>query len=99
MKHYKSLTIDEALQEFMEILWHSLCKFIPYEEIRFEKTSHPWLNSKCRKAIEAKNEMEGSEKYAEARHQCSQILTSEYQKYVAQLKEKINSLPKGSKQW
>ena len=63
------------------------------------KQSHPWLNEKCREAIEKKNEAEDTPSFEDARSSCAQVLAAEYQKHISDLKTKINALPKGSKKW
>ena len=92
-------TAEDALNYFMEILWALLCTHIPFEEINFVKTSHPWLNERCREAIQRKNASEGTAEFDENRHSCSKILAAEYQVHLGKLKKKISDLSKGSKQW
>ena len=56
----KNGTAEDALDFFMDHLWLLLCTHIPYQEIVFHKKSHPWLNAKCKEAIEKKNAAEDS---------------------------------------
>ena len=91
-------TAEDALDFFMDHLWLLLCTHIPYQEIVFHKKSHPWLNAKCKEAIEKKNAAEDSPEFQALQKECRQVLTEEYQTYLRNLKEKIAKLPKGSKQ-
>ena len=95
----KKDTVEDALNYFMEILWALLCTHIPFEEINFVKTSHPWLNERCREAIQRKNDSEGTAEFDENRHSCSKILAAEYKVHLGKFKKKISELSKGSKQW
>ena len=90
---------DDAATYFMEMLWIVLCTHIPYEQVAIKKKSHPWLNTRCEKAIKRKNDAEGSATFDDTRAECSQILVEEHLKYIAKLKAKISKLKKGSKQW
>ena len=58
-------------------------------------------NKKCEEAIAHKNACEGkgTAGFEAARDQCARILNQSYDAYVQQIREKIASLPKGSKQW
>ena len=91
-------TAEDALHFFMEV-FNCLQKHVPYKTIRQERKSHPWLNEKCEEAVTAKRRCEGTDQFIEAQAKCAQVLTEEYQKYLADLKEKIAGLSKSSKQW
>ena len=95
----KEGTAEDAIGFFMEVLWFHLVKFIPREWVEEKKTTHPWLNERTRKAIARKQEAEGTAQAQVEMERCSRILNEERQKYVQRLKEKLMSLPKGSKQW
>jgi hypothetical protein len=60
---------------------------------------HPWLNERCREAVRLKCEAAGSQHAAAAAEQCPATLLAEFQNYQGQLREKIQQLPQGSKQW
>ena len=92
-------TSEDALNYFLEMLWYSLSKHIPYKPIQIKRQSHPWLNERCHNAIKKKNLLEGSDDFKDAQAECGKTLTEEYQKYVVKLKEKIATLKRGSKQW
>ena len=72
---------------------------IPRKNIKCTRNSHPWLNARCRPALVNKNNAEGSDAFVEMQEQCSTVLREERAKYVEELKAKLASLPKYSKQW
>ena len=80
-------TAEHASNYFMEILWLCLVKYIPRETVTRTRSSHPWLNSRCRAAITRKNNSEGSESFSIASEACAQTLREERSKYVDKLKE------------
>jgi len=51
---------EDALGYFMEVLWNHLEKHIPRRILEAKKSIHPWLNTRCMKAILRKNTSEGS---------------------------------------
>ena len=71
----------------------------PYEDIGIKKESHLWLNERCETAITAKNEAQDIGDFDYKRRACAQAMPEEYQKYLDDLKAKISSLKRGSKQW
>ena len=95
----KEGSAEDALLYFLDILWTLLTKHIPRKQIQCTRSSHPWLNSRCREAVTHKNNSEGSDNFLSASSQCTQVLFEERQKYVEKLKVKLAALPKGSKQW
>lgn len=91
--------MEDALNDFLNILWAFLVKHIPRTQIRITSSSHPWLNSRARAAIIRKNNSEGSDDFAEASEECSRILCEERNAYIEVLKAKLVSPPRSSKQW
>jgi len=92
-------TAEEALDHFMEALWLLLVKHIPRKKIETRKCTHPWLNDRCRKAVERKNAAEGTATFAQERATCTQIFNEERAKYIQETKAKLASLSKCSKAW
>jgi len=92
-------TGEDALIVFMEILWNLLLKHITQKVITCKKSSHPWLNERCRASICKKNAAEGTEAFKDVQAECTKILLEERLKYVEALKIKLASLPRSSKQW
>ena len=92
-------TAEDALNLFLEVLWYNLVTYIPRRRIKIPKRSHPWLNEKSKAAILRKNSAEGTERFETERAKCAQTLAEEKAKYVQELKDKLATLPKSSKQW
>jgi len=92
-------TAEDAVNYFLEVLWLAIVKHIPQEEIMCKKSSHPWLNSRCRAAIIRKNAAENSDSFLISQKNCDEVLREERARYVEVLKLKLAKLPKRSKQW
>ena len=90
-------TAEDALNCFLEVLWFYLVKYIPQIRVETRKGIHPWLNDRCRAAIRAKNKAEGTERYAEARLECINILQAAHGQYVEEIKKKLVQLPRRSR--
>ena len=41
-------TSEDVLNAFMEVLWTLLVKYIPQGFVENKRSTHPWLNSRCR---------------------------------------------------
>jgi len=92
-------TAEDALNNFLEILWQSLLKHIPRKQIVNKKSTHPWLNDRCKNAIKKKNSAEGTVHFEKEQRLCTRILGEERAKYIEATKIKLANLPKGSKEW
>jgi len=90
---------ESALEHFLEVLWLHLVKHIPRTQVTNKKSTHPWLNEKCRAAIRQKNAAEGTERFKEASKQCTNILNEERAAWVRLTKTKLAKLPRSSKRW
>ena len=64
-----------------------------------QKSDLPWLNDKCRQAVAAKHEAEGSANYKEVVNNSSEMLHLARSAYMQRLTIKMEALPKKSKQW
>ena len=92
----------EATQKLTDYLLETAKVFVPKRVLKQRKSTHPWVNERCRKALEAleaTQAVEGSEEHKEAVKTCDRAFQEERQKYEASLKEKLRALPKGSKRW
>ncbi|CAE8584050.1 unnamed protein product [Polarella glacialis] len=72
---------------------------IPVKQLLIQKSTHPWLSSKCLASVAAKCLLEGTPEYEAAQADCSRILFEEYTAYVSRTKELIKALPTSSKRW
>ena len=91
--------VNGAVDTFSKMVLQTSARFIPRVWRRTRKSTHPWLNERCRVAIRRKMDAEGSARYADERAVCSAILSDEYNKYATRLREHLASLPRGSKAW
>ena len=85
----KNGTAEDGLKYFLDVLWACLITHIPREKVVRKRSSHPWLNSKCREAIHQKNQAENTDTFKAASETCSQTLLEERAKYVEKLKAKF----------
>ena len=92
----KEGSAEDALLYFLDILWTLLTKHIPRKQIQCTRSSHPWLNSRCREAVVHKNSSEGSDSFLLASNHCIQILFEGRHKYIEKLKTKLVAFPEGS---
>ena len=92
-------TAQDSVNYFLDVPWTLLIKHIPRKVVRNKRSSHPWLNTRCREAIIQKNRAEGTDTFATAQSACDDVLREERSKYVETLKAKMAALPRCSKQW
>ena len=92
-------SVDDAVKYFTDLLWYLCLKFIPSETIKVSKRSHPWLNERCKVAIEKKHSLQDTGRSQQATEECAVVLAEEYRKYKEQLKSKISKLGKNDKRW
>ena len=92
-------SVDCAANMFIDVVSSLIAKHIPRKTITIEKSTCPWLSSRCRDAIEAKNAAEHSSAFEAARDHCAQVIAEEHVAYKKKLREKLAELPRGCKQW
>ena len=91
-------TAEDSLSYFLEVLWNVLIKHIPRKDIVSRKSTHPWMNERCRNALVQKNNAEGTNRFEAERLRCIQILGEERVSYVQSIKLKLQNLRRHSKQ-
>ncbi len=89
----------EVAEKFTETILRKAKEFISYRPARFHKSSHPWVNGKVMDAIECKCKAYGTPGFPAAAERCRQVLVDEYKAYRQRTREKLSSLPRGSKAW
>ena len=72
---------------------------VPTKTITTSSKTHPWLNDRCRQAIDQKLAAHGTLQEIEMRDRCSQILTEEYDKHLNRVRQKLSRLPRSSRSW
>ena len=90
---------EDALAYFLEILWLHLVKFIPRKSIVTRKSTHPWLNEKCKEAVLRKNRAEGTGNFGTECENCNRILNVERAAWMQRTKDQLAALPRSSKKW
>ena len=91
--------VDHATENLTEHLLHTLRKHVPTVTKSVTKSTHPWIDERCRKLVERKRAAEGTEDHADRLRECSEGLLEAYKKWVKDTKEKLLELPRASKRW
>ena len=90
---------DEAVERFTNFVLTSARKHVPSKTCSVRKSTHPWLNDRCRELVRRKQEAENTPLHRERLLECSQGVLEEYRKYVQRTREKMRKLPRSSKRW
>ena len=90
---------DQAIQNVLDKIVEVMEEHAPEREIKEKKRSHPWMNDRCKTAVEEKLQHQHTEDEEEASKACSCILTEEYKKYLIKIKNELKTLPRNSKKW
>ena len=90
---------DEGAEYLTRVVLQMARECIPEKTISAPKRKHPWLNNEVLELVRGKVEAEGTAKEAEAVRTCSEGVRDAYHKWVAQTREEMLKLPRGSKQW
>ena len=96
---FAGLGADAATTAFTDTLLHWSHEHIPTSTREVLKSSHPWLDANCRRAIADKIAAEGTAAYSKARQHCTSVIVRAHQKYIERTKKRIESLPSSSKKW
>ncbi len=92
---------DAAAEGLTETLLSKTREYVPTRRLKDEKSSHPWINDRCRRAISEKDAAENSDfdSYKRACERCTAVLQEEYGGYIQRLRTRLQELPAMSKQW
>ena len=90
---------DNAAMCITSSIMASARRHIPYALLNVQKTSHPWINGRCRELLRTKHAAIGSESFKEKQQACSAGLLKEYSNYVARTKARLHREPSGSRRW
>ena len=93
------LNADSAAEYVTAILKDTICRHVRHKTVRQRVSTHPWLNDRCREAIDARISAKGTTAELTTRDECSRVLGEEYTKYVDRTKETLAKLSSSSKQW
>ena len=90
---------DAAAENFTATVLSTAKEFIPCEMRTDFKSTHPWLNDRCRELLRRKRAAFGTPGFQTARDNCSAGMREEFFKFVDDTKKKLSELPKSSKRW
>ncbi len=96
---FSGLPTDTVAKAFTETIVKVLDETVPVKEIVTRSSVHPWLNDRCRHAIDARIEAQGTDQEIPARDECSRILLEEHDRYVNKVRRKLAELPSSSRGW
>ena len=82
---------------FEETIRQTLRELVPTKTISNTSSSHPWLNDRCRSAIDKKLDALGTDQEVIARDHCSQVLLEEHDNFLERTRKKLSKLPGSSK--
>ena len=63
------------------------------------KSTHPWLNDRVLRAVDAKRKAEGTSEEKEKAVECSASVLREYNAWCKRVREELNGMQSGSKTW
>ena len=72
---------------------------IPVKRVALSQEAHPWLNDRCRQLVQQKVAAAGTDGASDAAALCSRGLLEEYRKWVENMRARMRSLRRGSKEW
>ncbi len=90
---------DLSVQRFCDHLRAACDRHIPRKTISNKPKSHPWIDDECMEVIQAKCTATGTEEFRRREVECAEVLSKKFVSYQQELKDKIQSLPRSSKQW
>ena len=96
---FADLNADDTAKVFEETILKILRELVPTKIISNTASSHPWLNERCRNAIDRKLDAFGTDQEVSARDHCSKVLLEEHCKYLNRTRKKLSKLPGSSKGW
>ena len=74
-------------------------QFIPYELVSRIRSSHPWVDAACLRAIEDKNSSRGTPDFVSRQSHCSRVLRDAYLAHVGRIKRRLVAHAGNQKKW
>ena len=96
---FSDLGVDTAAKVFEDNILSVLREFVPTKTVTNIVSSHPWLNQRCRDAIDKKLDAVGTVQELPARDACSRILLEEHDKYLDRTRKQLSKMPGSSRGW
>ena len=96
---FRNGDIHEVTAKFTNYVLDIAKLFIPFGFKMIRKSSHPWLNEKCKRLVLQKHTAFGTPNYEKERDKCSKGLFEEYLKHVDNTKSWLETNAKSQKSW
>ena len=90
---------DNSAQRLLDTITEGIDRFIPSRMISKTISTHPWINDRCRRAIDSRLGAAGTVFEISKRDECSRVLVEEYDKYVNKMRKKLHELPSSTRGW
>ena len=91
--------VDTATTKTTDFISSTARRFIPVSTRTVYKSTHPWINKRCKEVVEEKRRAEGLPIYGDKLKVCSEVILEEFNMYVTRTREGMKKLPRGSKRW
>ena len=98
-KAMRDMSVDDATAFLTDTILKSCEKHIPKRVLQERKWTHPWLNHRASRLVQARVAAKGTPQEEEAAKACSAGLLNEYNAWVSRTREKLRSLPRMAKAW
>ncbi len=96
---FADLDADDSAQRLFDAIIEGIDRFIPSRTVTMTSSTHPWINERCRQAIDARLDAIGTTHEIQARDDCTRILVQEHDKYVNKMRKKLHELPSSTRGW
>ena len=96
---FADINTDDAAQRLFDAIIEGIDRFIPSRTVTTTVSTHPWINYRCRQAIDARLDAIGTTHETQRRDECSRILVQEHDKYINKMRKKLHELPSSTRGW
>ena len=96
---FEGLNADKMAAKLERKITAVLDELVPTKTITESPSTHPWINDRCRKAIDEKMSAVGTPGEIAARDACSRIILEEHDKHIDRVRRKLSGLPRSSRGW
>ena len=94
-----SVEIDTMVVHVTEFFRSLLQLYVPQRQSVHRKSTHPWLDDSCRRAIRSKLGASGTVNYAKERDRCTETLRCAFNNYICRTRDKLCSFRRSPKEW
>ncbi len=91
--------VDDAARALSDHIMRMVRRHVPHRKIMVAKSSHPWLDGRCRRAIREKFCAFGTASFASKRDACTAVLREAFLAYAAKTRTELSTMKVSSKQW